>query len=137
MQWGVPEVMEVMEVMEAVVEMCTCIPEVSNILLTLISSNLADLLVAGTTVFDHLGPYFVRDALYNSGKREEEKATMCQEGTRTRILQEIRQWADGAGHPVCWLSGPAGTGKTTIAHTIAKEYDRNVGNYKRSRFTSA
>jgi hypothetical protein len=112
-----------MELLEAVVEMCTCIPEVSNILLILISSNPADLLAAGTTVFDHLRPYFVRDALYNSGKREE-KAMMCQEGTRTRILQEIRQWADGAGHPVCWLSGPAGAGKTTIAHNIAQEYDR-------------
>jgi hypothetical protein len=101
------------------------IPEVSNILLILISSNPADLIVAKATVFDLLEPYFVRDALYNSGKREEEKAAMCQEGTRIRILQEIRQWADGAGHPVCWLSGPAGTGKTTIAHTIAEEYNRN------------
>jgi hypothetical protein len=26
--------------------------------------------------------------------------------------------------PVCWLSGPAGTGKTTVAHTIAEEYDK-------------
>ena len=25
---------------------------------------------------------------------------------------------------VCWLSGPAGTGKTTVAHTIAAEYDK-------------
>jgi RecA/RadA recombinase len=26
--------------------------------------------------------------------------------------------------PICWLSGPAGTGKTTVAHTIAEEYDK-------------
>jgi hypothetical protein len=82
----------------------------------------ADLVVAKTTVFDRLEPHFVRNALYDSRKREEEKATVCQEGTRTRILEKIRQWADGAEHPVCWLSGPAGTGKTTIAHTIAEEY---------------
>jgi ABC-type molybdenum transport system ATPase subunit/photorepair protein PhrA len=29
----------------------------------------------------------------------------------------------GAEHPVCWLRGPAGTGKSTIAHTIAVEID--------------
>ena len=27
--------------------------------------------------------------------------------------------------PICWLSGPAGTGKTTVAHTIAEEYDKD------------
>ncbi|KAF8227391.1 hypothetical protein L208DRAFT_1029019, partial [Tricholoma matsutake] len=27
------------------------------------------------------------------------------------------------GYPVCWLEGPAGSGKSTIAHTIAKQCD--------------
>ena len=26
---------------------------------------------------------------------------------------------------MCWLSGPAGTGKTTVAHTIAEEYNKH------------
>ncbi|KAF8220036.1 hypothetical protein L208DRAFT_1147675, partial [Tricholoma matsutake] len=25
---------------------------------------------------------------------------------------------------VCWLSGPAGTSKTTVAHTIVEEYNK-------------
>ena len=28
------------------------------------------------------------------------------------------------GYPVCWLEGPAGSGKSTILHTIAKQCDR-------------
>ena len=63
----------------------------------------------------------VFDALYNSSRREEEHASTCQPGTRTRIIQIILDWANGAGHPVCWLRGPAGTGKSTIAHTTADE----------------
>jgi hypothetical protein len=43
----------------------------------------------------------------------------------TKILHDIRSWADNKSSArVCWLSGPAGTGKTTVAHTIAAEYDR-------------
>ena len=71
------------------------------------------------SAFDHLTPHMVFDALYNSRKREEEHASTCLPGTRTRILQIILDWANGAGHPVCWLRGPAGTGKSTIAHTSA------------------
>jgi hypothetical protein len=48
------------------------------------------------------------------------------ENTRTEVLGKIMNWAqDKDGHPVCLLSGPAGSGKSTIAHTIALEYDRD------------
>jgi cytidylate kinase len=34
------------------------------------------------------------------------------------------EWVDGDdAHPIFWLSGPAGTGKSTIAHDIAKTCD--------------
>ncbi|KAI6043169.1 hypothetical protein EDC04DRAFT_2653553 [Pisolithus marmoratus] len=75
------------------------------------------------TVFDFLKPFFAQDALYNSVKREAEYAVTCLPKTRTKTLEEVRSWADSSTLPsICWLSGPAGTGKTTVAHTIAKEY---------------
>lgn len=47
----------------------------------------------------------------------------CLHNTRVQILQQIRTWADGEdGRHIFWLSGWAGTGKSTIARTIAREY---------------
>jgi hypothetical protein len=77
------------------------------------------------TVFDLLGPHIALDACYNSGKRAEAHASTCQPDTRTKILENIDQWVNGAGHPVCWLHGPAGTGKSTIAHTVAERCEES------------
>lgn len=78
------------------------------------------------SVFDVLQPHVVWDALYGSGQRSEEHAVTCQPKTRTKILDDVRSWADSmTTTPICWLSGPAGTGKTTVAHTIAEEYDKD------------
>ena len=75
-------------------------------------------------VFDFLRPHVVWDALYGSSKRAEEHAVICQPETQTKILGEVRSWAISTTSPrICWLSGPAGTGKTTVAHTIAEECD--------------
>ena len=76
-----------------------------------------------SSVLDLLRPDYVQDALYNSAKRSAEHAVICQPDTQDKILRAVRFWADSKTSPVCWLSGPAGTGKTTIAHTIAREYD--------------
>jgi NACHT domain len=76
------------------------------------------------SIFDILRPHIAPNAAYNSREREKEHASICQEGTRTEIIGNISGWARGdPGHPVCWLEGPAGSGKSTIAHTIAQEYD--------------
>ena len=77
-------------------------------------------------MFEVLANDFVPDALYHSEKRQSEHAVTCQLETRTYVLGAIRAWANSSitdGSQVCWLSGPAGTGKTTVAHTIAAEYD--------------
>lgn len=45
----------------------------------------------------------------------------CLEGTRTRVLTELSNWKDDLnGKPICWLSGPAGFGKSAISQTIAE-----------------
>ena len=45
----------------------------------------------------------------------------CLKGTREDVLDEIESWSkDPNMSPVYWLNGLAGTGKSTIAHTIAE-----------------
>ena len=40
------------------------------------------------------------------------------------VLEAVKNWAqDKDGLPVCWLYGPAGSGKSVVAHTIAEERD--------------
>lgn len=47
----------------------------------------------------------------------------CLPDTRRDILAQIRRWADTDGERrIYWLKGWAGTGKSTIALTVAREY---------------
>lgn len=47
----------------------------------------------------------------------------CLEGTRRGILQEIYDWAtDPESKCIFWLNGAAGTGKPTIARTVAASF---------------
>jgi hypothetical protein len=63
-------------------------------------------------------------AAYDSRDCELEHASLCQEGTREDVLKKISAWSRAnTGYPVCWLEGPAGSGKSTIARTIAKQCD--------------
>ncbi len=56
----------------------------------------------------------------------------CIPNTRVDLLREIREWADGGDkRPIYWLRGLAGTGKSTIARTIAQYY------YKRRRLAAS
>ena len=68
-------------------------------------------------------PHLASNAIHDSTERRDQQlASLCAEHTRVRILDHIRQWARGdTGPPICWLSGYAGTGKSTIADTIATE----------------
>ena len=46
----------------------------------------------------------------------------CLKGTRRDVISEIEQWlVDKQGRRLFWLNGLAGTGKSTIAQTFAKE----------------
>jgi hypothetical protein len=47
----------------------------------------------------------------------------CLSGTRTELLQEIRDWVnDPRGKCIYWLNGIAGTGKSTVSRTLAKSF---------------
>ncbi|KZP30686.1 WD40 repeat-like protein [Athelia psychrophila] len=47
--------------------------------------------------------------------------TPCTERTRIDVIEKIDTWTD-TGPPVFWLNGSAGTGKSTIAYTVAKGF---------------
>jgi hypothetical protein len=65
-------------------------------------------------LIDRLTPAL--SALHDDG----EAAPSCLEDTRVELLAEIAQWmADPFAEPVYWLTGLAGTGKTTIAQSVA------------------
>ena len=51
--------------------------------------------------------------------------TTCAPGTRVQLLRSIIAWAEDASEDtpnVFWLFGPAGSGKSTIAYTIARHF---------------
>ncbi|KAH8753652.1 hypothetical protein F5883DRAFT_191999 [Diaporthe sp. PMI_573] len=63
----------------------------------------------------------VHEARYDSA--DVQGSPKCEEGTRIRIQQTITQWADDPStEPLFWLVGPAGTGKSTIARTVADSF---------------
>ncbi|KAK5701676.1 hypothetical protein LTR97_004494 [Elasticomyces elasticus] len=60
-------------------------------------------------------------AAFNS--RENQHEPMCLPDTRVDLLHDITRWADGSDEKsIYWLNGIAGTGKSTVARTVAKHY---------------
>ncbi|KFY30946.1 hypothetical protein V493_01528 [Pseudogymnoascus sp. VKM F-4281 (FW-2241)] len=68
---------------------------------------------------------YATHAPFNSYDRQHEPA--CLPGTRVDILQQIYDWADGKDGQdercIFWLSGLAGTGKSTISRTVARRFN--------------
>jgi hypothetical protein len=61
------------------------------------------------------------------------KREVCTNGTRVKILEDITKWATDrslASPRVFWLTGQAGSGKTTIAYTIAKQFEEGNANQR-------
>lgn len=50
----------------------------------------------------------------------------CLDGTRADVLENIAQWAQADTSNVFWLYGAAGTGKSTISHTVAAQMRRSL-----------
>lgn len=79
--------------------------------------------------------WVAEDAQFDSRARTKFKE--CLPDTRSQLLQEIQHWADCVdSNSVLWLSGSAGTGKSTVAQTIAHHYyhkNRLAGSFFFSR----
>ncbi|KAL2046029.1 hypothetical protein N7G274_001476 [Stereocaulon virgatum] len=64
---------------------------------------------------------FAEKAPFNSIDRQYEPT--CHPDTRVDLVGKIYAWADGQDKQrIFWLSGLAGTGKSTIARTVAREH---------------
>ncbi|KAL8992664.1 MAG: hypothetical protein Q9169_006924, partial [Polycauliona sp. 2 TL-2023] len=59
-------------------------------------------------------------ASFNSYHHAEE--AHCCEDTRVELLQQLREWGTAHPKPLYWLSGMGGTGKSTIARTLAHHF---------------
>lgn len=69
---------------------------------------------------------YLHEATFNATNKQHTPS--CLKNTRVQVLNQIRSWIDGDGERrIYWLRGMAGTGKTTISMTIAREY------YKKGR----
>ncbi|KUJ12749.1 uncharacterized protein LY89DRAFT_687710 [Mollisia scopiformis] len=109
-------------------------PQLNNQSISGLSATVNSTLLAGHFLGDvHIGESkslddvlgslpIAKDAPFNAYIRQDEPA--CLHNTRVDLLQEIYDWADGkAGHNercIFWLSGLAGTGKSTISRTLAR-----------------
>ncbi|KAF4765362.1 hypothetical protein HAV15_003865 [Penicillium sp. str.  len=77
-------------------------------------------------------PKAVYNATFDAANKEH--LPSCLQGTRVEVLKEIQAWIDGDNpKKVYWLSGMAGTGKSTIALTLARTNKRTVGTKDRQR----
>ena len=77
---------------------------------------------------DRLKPSKIADYKYDLEGEEERRLrrVICTPGTRVRILDDIIAWANNTspGSPnVYWLFGQAGSGKSTIAYSVASHFD--------------
>ena len=60
----------------------------------------------------------------NATLNREGHVARCDPGTRLKVIAKIEQLLNGFDKwgAICWLSGPAGYGKSAVAQTIAERY---------------
>jgi len=65
-----------------------------------------------------------REATFNSDMRKHSGGRTCLTATCDDILKKIHEWVESDTGRLFWLHGPAGSGKSTLSHTIAEHYSR-------------
>ena len=67
---------------------------------------------------------YAADAAFDSFYRQYEP--YCIPNTRVELLCQLKEWSLTGDECIFWLSGMAGTGKSTIARTIAKSFSNDA-----------
>ncbi|KAG8727963.1 hypothetical protein FRC11_012081, partial [Ceratobasidium sp. 423] len=71
---------------------------------------------------DRLSP--AMSARYDSAQATELKRGLCTEGTRIGVFDKLNDWVKTSNPgSVYWMSGMAGTGKTTISYSLCKDLE--------------
>ncbi|KAJ5611660.1 hypothetical protein N7528_008765 [Penicillium herquei] len=70
----------------------------------------------------HFGIPIAEGAVLGFYENERDSVTTCLEDTRVEVLLEILAWAESSEIKFFWLNGMAGTGKSTLARTVAKSF---------------
>ncbi|KAE8152279.1 hypothetical protein BDV25DRAFT_73657 [Aspergillus avenaceus] len=67
-------------------------------------------------------------AAFNTYPKGNPEPSQCHAGTRRDILMNVQNWAEKDDSPeIFWLGGVVGTGKSTIARTVAQHFhDKNT-----------
>jgi len=84
-------------------------------------------MLQGEKLRKHLEPSAMADHRFIHEEKSALKRDTCTDGTRVNILDAITKWANDSSMdspPVFWLTGQAGSGKTTIAYTITKGFGK-------------
>lgn len=66
--------------------------------------------------------------------RRHSGAGACLEATCGDVLQKVHRWVESDNGRLFWLHGPAGSGKSTLSHTIAEYYSRPNKNFLGASF---
>jgi hypothetical protein len=100
--------------------LAVCSPVVSNAVLRSF--------IQQKSLLKDLQPSHIADHKYylEGERRRLLRRTVCTPGTRVHVLDDITRWTNDASskdQTVYWLFGPAGSGKSTIAFTIARRFE--------------
>lgn len=108
---------------------CYCCHEWLETLIVLELTGSADYGPSDQDILDQLPA--AEEAPFNSASKQNDPKFL--EGTRTEVLKQIKAWVHGdVGRCIFWLSGMAGTGKSTIARKMA--FDLHVSGHLGASF---
>ncbi|KAF4598779.1 hypothetical protein EYR38_007187 [Pleurotus pulmonarius] len=88
-----------------------------------IQESVARILKSSEAVIDPVTKLPCANAAYDSINLDNKNEVLA--GTRVAVMEEVERWSTTASDkPVFWLRGAAGTGKSTIAKSVAAKFKR-------------